>query len=297
MQRSLSWLRAGPVSPLKALAALLLAWIAIGLAAVVSFDPSPTRVAAPTLVGVVAVCGLWRPIRGAGVLLAIPALAVYAILSILWVREVSGSPLVVLPALFALAVSLLGTGVLAETLASRAERDSEQHRLDRLVIDELTPTYPGTDALKWEHARRAIRDEIVRARRFDHPFALAFLRIVDWDRYVEEHGTAPAQDHLVRLVLALQKLVRATDRLAFHSPGQLAVLMPHTTQEAAIETLRQIGIAAENQTAIEFRAGVAEFPEDALDADGLVGEAEHALEFAHQFGGIVSSRGLLGASP
>jgi GGDEF domain-containing protein len=283
----------GSVPAAKAWAALLVAWGGVSLAAAVYLDPEPTRVLPPALLAAVSTVGLWRPWRHAGLLLAVPALALYVYLVLLTSRAASGGLAVVAPSIAIVALGLLGSGALAEGLAAQTESDELQREHDARMIEELTPTLGGTEAMKWEHADPVIREELARARRYDYKVSLGLIGIHEWDLYVDQHGPAAGDALQLEVARVLQGCIRTTDRLAFLGPGKVAFLLPHTPAGGARIVLDRLRLAAQETPGIDLRAGLVEFPEDGVDADTLVQEAASALVFAEQSGLGVASRSLL----
>jgi diguanylate cyclase (GGDEF)-like protein len=212
---------------------------------------------------------------------------------VLTLRAESGPLSAVLPPILAFTLGILGVGALAEALARRTERDELQRQTDTRMIEELTPTVADTAAMKWEHARRALREELARGRRYGHKVTLTLVGVDDWEEYVEQRGAEAARETQTRLASVLESTVRPTDKVAYRQAGEIAVIFPHTDvrgAQRAVERIRQI---IRNALELEVRAGVAEFPEDAVDVDGLVREADFALAFARQSGLFVASRSLL----
>ena len=282
----------GAVPEAKAWSALLMTCAQVSLAAAIYIDPGPTRVLAPVLVAAVATVSLWRPARFAGLASAVLAATTYVLTGVAIGRAEGNSLIPIASAAAVLALGLLGTGALANALAVWTERSDLQRRLDARIIEELTPTLGGTRVLKWQHAVGMLRDEIDRARRYGHVVSLAMIRAGDMQPDAED-ASGGAGDQAWRLAATIGGLLRTTDKVAVSGAGELAILMPHTSLEAALAPMHRLESAVRKFGPLDFRVGIAEFPNDAADADELVEEARHALDFAGQMDVKVASRSLL----
>jgi diguanylate cyclase (GGDEF)-like protein len=260
---------------------------------VVYLDPDLTRVLAVALLAATTTLGIWRLWPYLGIAAGLGATLVYGLATVLAIRAQGGSITTVLPAVSVYLLAAVGSGALADALAQRTERDDLQHEVDARMIEELTPTVAETAAMKWEHAQRAIREELARARRYGHKVTLVLIGVDDWDDYVEQHGAAVAREAQVRLAAIVQPIVRPTDRVAVRQPGEIVLLLPHTDVRGALRLVERARQEIHGALGLNVRAGVSEFPDDAVDVEGLAGEASFALAFARQSGLTVASRSLL----
>src|SRR5581483_11500868 len=126
-----------------------------------------------------------------------------------------------------------------------------------------------------------------------HKVTLVLIGVDNWDDYVEQHGAAAAGEAQIRLAALVQPIVRPTDRVAVRQPGEIALLLPHTDVRGAQRLVERARQEIRSALDLSVRAGVSEFPDDAVDVEGLVGEASFALAFARQSGLVVASRSLL----
>lgn len=281
----------GRISRTKAWAAFVAAWTGIGVAVAMYLEPGESRILVPVLCGFVVVAALWRPFPRTGMVASVLAAATFVGLRYL----VQGTDGIAQPAAAA-AVTFLGLGLLADSLASRAEADALQRQHDSLLIDELTPTSP-TGAIKWQHAQRQLADEVARGRRYKYPVTLALLGLDPVLESADDSMIEAAVRQRSDLVRLLLSRTRTSDRITFRADDRLAVILPHTTVKGALaffeKNLPDIKLAA----GIDPRIGIAEFPSDAALAEELVTEAESALEFGRASGMRIVSRTLvMGAS-
>jgi GGDEF domain-containing protein len=277
----------GRATRVKAWAAFVAAWTGIGVGVVMYLEPGDARVLVPVLAGFIVASALWHPVPRAGSVTSLLALGLFAGMRYL----VQGTDGIAQPVLGA-AVTFIGLGVLADSLAGRAEADARQRQHDSLLIEELTPT-SATGAMKWQHAQKQLADEIGRGRRYKYPVTLALIGV---DPVLENADDATIEaavrqrSDLVRLLLAR---MRTSDRVSFRGEDRLAVVLPHTTAKGALAFLDKHLPDIRLATGIDPRIGVAEFPSDAGSAEELVSEAESALEFGRASGMRIVSRSLL----
>ncbi|MHB8619582.1 MAG: GGDEF domain-containing protein [Chloroflexota bacterium] len=297
-----------PVGESKAWAALSMAWMAVTLSATSYLDAGPTRVLPPALQAVTTTIGLWRPIPYAGPIAAVLGAIVYVVAGVLsrfgssalgaelptTQQAAVGALLEAAPGFVSVFLALLGSGWLAELLATRTDRDELQRRHDRGLIEDLIPTYGDTGILKWTYAERTIRDEVTRARRYGYPLSFALLGRSDATNLDSEPNLDEAAAQHASLAGSMKEVLRPTDLITLYRSGELAVLLPHTPLAGALVALEKIRVQAGKAGLSGVSAGLAEFPEDGADVEELCAEAEHALAFARDSGLPVVSRGLLG---
>jgi len=275
------------ISRTKAWAAFVAAWTGIGGGVAMYLEPGESRVLVPVLCGFVVTAALWHPLPRTGTITSVLAAGTFVGLRYL----VQGTDGIAQPTLAA-AVTLFGLGLLADSLAARAEADALQRRHDTLLIEELTPT-SATGALKWQHAQKQLAEEVARGRRYKYPVTLALIGIDKVIENADDASIEAAVRQRSELVRVLLSRTRTSDRVSFRSEDQLALVLPHTTVKGALGFLEKhlpdIKVAA----GVDPRIGVAEFPTDAGLAEDLVTEAESALEFGRASGMRIVSRTLL----
>ncbi|MDE3102279.1 MAG: hypothetical protein KGJ98_08590 [Chloroflexota bacterium] len=284
-----------PPSRVKAWAAFAALWMGAGVAVVLYLEPGDARVLVPVVAGLTVVVSVWHPIPRAGTIVSLLAAGIY-----LGMRYLVEGPSGMAESAVAAVVVLFGLGIVADAFTARAEADALQRRHDSLLIDELTPT-SSSGAMKWQHARKQLTEEIERARRYKHPVSLVLMGL---DPIMENAPDAQVQaavrqrSDLVRFLLAK---TRTSDHVAFRGDDRLALVLPHTPLAGALAFIDKYLPDMKLAAGVDPRIGVAEFPTDAGSADELAREAESALEFGRTSGMRVVSRSTLagdqGSSP
>ncbi|MCC7107204.1 MAG: diguanylate cyclase, partial [Chloroflexi bacterium] len=165
--------------------------------------------------------------------------------------------------------------------------------MNQQLISELSPDDELLGTTKWPHARRLLAQEIARARRYSFPVALVILAIADWDDVVERRGRAEMLQVLQLIGRRLRSTLREQDTCTYVGHGRFALLLTQTGLEGAHIVAERARGQLLAETRLTLRAGIAEFPNDAVTDETLVSEAEAALTVAESTGSPVMSRLLL----
>ena len=180
---------------------------------------------------------------------------------------------------------LLGVAtILAVTIVRRAQRLLYLASRDRL-----------TGLFNRGHFDRALVSAMDTASRDGRPLALALLDIDHFKQINDAHGHVLGDTALRRVAELLAAGMRRTDIVARYGGEEFIVLMPNTTcgnALARIEVLRQavaatpINIGRDDTLRINFSAGIAGIPDDALaaNAKALVSIADQRLLTAKRRG-------------
>ncbi|MDX9730506.1 MAG: GGDEF domain-containing protein [Bdellovibrionales bacterium] len=164
---------------------------------------------------------------------------------------------------------------------TRLEALRDRHALER--VDRSTGL-PNKRAF-----REAMDFECVRARRLRHPVSSAAIEIGGVGTSAElEERLGASYDAVLKVVgTTLRRALRGTDFVARAERGRFAVLMPHTSVAEAvsvidrmcrlIERLQLPALESIGVSHLKARAGVAEYPRLAGDADALLLAMDDAL--------------------
>lgn len=162
-------------------------------------------------------------------------------------------------------------------------------RLELLSItDGLTGLY------NHRHFYMRLEEEVKRAERYGHPISLIISDIDLFKHYNDTHGH-PAGDAILKGVAAcLKGNAREHDLVARYGGEEFTIILPETGKDAAMmlaERIRQIISEQpfpkkETQPGgnLTMSFGVATFPVDASDLNGLVDRADSALYRAKEGG-------------
>jgi diguanylate cyclase (GGDEF)-like protein len=137
---------------------------------------------------------------------------------------------------------------------------------------------------------KRLGEELSRAKRHQHPFSLALMKIEDLEMISNMHLPHQRIDTLRRVALRLKQYLREEDLLARFAGDKFALLLPDTTSSDAKEILEKLqdrlawdifeveaGGMKLNLTAT---SGVATYHHNGAGRDELLGNAEKALQSA-----------------
>jgi diguanylate cyclase (GGDEF)-like protein len=181
---------------------------------------------------------------------------------------------------------------LLTTLAFQAAAAVEQFRLfeetqRQAVTDGLTGLFNHRELQK------RLQEELDRCKRYGRDFSLLLIDIDFFKSFNDTHGH-PFGDLILKEIGSLiQKTVRTMDIPARYGGEEFAVIAPETTSENAkllAERLRKtisshsFVTPAGQQVILSVSIGLASFPLDAQDREGLIQASDQALYFAKEAG-------------
>ncbi|NIT36696.1 MAG: diguanylate cyclase [candidate division Zixibacteria bacterium] len=157
-----------------------------------------------------------------------------------------------------------------------------------LFIDDCTGTYNR------RYFFQRLDEEVARAKRYRRTFALLF---VDVDRFKEINDVFGhlAGDEVLRDVAArLRHVVRGVDLVFRYAGDEFATILPETgadeavvAAERALAEFRRTPVyssRAKRDLQVTLSVGIAAYPDDAADAQGLLDKADQALLVAKHRG-------------
>lgn len=181
---------------------------------------------------------------------------------------------------------------LADMVASQLGLTLANIRL-RESLKEQTIRDAMTNAFNRRYLGVVSQKEIAKAKRFSRPMVVAMIDIDHFKRFNDTHGHPAGDAALVRVSQYLQENIRESDWLFRYGGEEFLMILTDTgAQEARVrlDTLRagiaQMTIRHEGITLpqVTISCGLAAFPTDAEDFDGIVSVADEALYRAKQGG-------------
>jgi diguanylate cyclase (GGDEF)-like protein len=169
--------------------------------------------------------------------------------------------------------TVLGTTIDNARLHQRIEylatRDGLTGLPNRRVFDEL------------------LADEVRRARRDGIAFSVVMLDVDHFKSVNDGHGHQVGDEVLQRVAAGLAEAVRESDLVARYGGEEFVALLRGCDAKHALavaDALRRAGVVPDGTVAVTVSAGVATFPPQALDANGLLEAADGALYAAKRGG-------------
>jgi GGDEF domain-containing protein len=205
---------------------------------------------------------------------------------------------------------------LVQILANQTAAALDNTRLyETLARQAITDGLTGLFNHRFFYER--LRDEVVRATRYDLPVSLLMMDLDDFKLYNDRHGHPAGDTVLRRVAEVIQAQLRAADVPARYGGEEFAVILPHTATgaqdeprapaggagpeahdgarsegaAAAAERVRRsiqdtifAGADALHGEHVTISVGIANLPAHARTADELVDAADRALYLAKRHG-------------
>ena len=143
------------------------------------------------------------------------------------------------------------------------------------------------------HLDQRIRDEIERANRYGHTFALLMIDLDGFKGINDTFGHPIGDSVLKQVSESLRHSLRSSDFLARYGGDEFCIILPETGLERALsvaEKLRmgltstRLHLPQENQRYLSGCMGVAIFPEDRLSGDDMILCADQRMYCAKHSG-------------
>jgi len=184
--------------------------------------------------------------------------------------------------------------------------------IENAKLLERTRQLSATDELTGLHNRRhffeVLEAEINRVQRYGGSFTLAMLDLDEFKEYNDRFGHTNGDAVLRCVAQTLRSELRKPDMAFRYGGDEFTIILPETDAERArgivdrVRASRQEALGDENvgsDVRLTFSAGLAQFPDNAETADGLVFLADTALYRSKRSGGdrttVVADLGEIGA--
>ncbi|MGE6661209.1 histidine kinase N-terminal 7TM domain-containing protein [Pseudomonas sp. NPDC077408] len=180
---------------------------------------------------------------------------------------------------------------LAEALAVSKQQLETISSLHKTLQDQALRD-PLTDLYNRRHLEEFFAREAARAQRDDTPIALAMVDLDHFKRLNDTHGHAAGDDALKGVAAFLLSRLRNTDAVFRIGGEEFLLVLPCTQPAEALEKLAQLcrQFAAQSLATragllrLTMSVGVAHFPSQASDLDGLMQHADRQLYLAKDGG-------------
>lgn len=154
-------------------------------------------------------------------------------------------------------------------------------------VNRLAITDPMTGLYNYRKLTRDLDREIVRSRRYHHPFSFIMVDIDHFKQFNDSYGHQAGDAMLRAVACELNSGRREVDRVYRYGGEEFSILLPETDWPEAFEVADKLrskveelevspdGVTGPLKTTVSM--GVASFSHDSLDLEHLVAAADEAL--------------------
>jgi diguanylate cyclase (GGDEF)-like protein len=140
-----------------------------------------------------------------------------------------------------------------EATHARHQADESEHRARRLAEQA------SRDALTGVYNRHQLEvllsQQFELASRHDWPLSVAFIDLDDFKKINDAHGHLIGDQVLRAFAQALQPLLRSSDTVTRFGGEEFLVLLPNTSEEAALSVVRRILTEITQRPMVELKSG------------------------------------------
>lgn len=224
-----------------------------------------TLIAATVYLVYVVVLAAVRKRERAAYLLAVAPLILAVVIHDVWCYRAGGSAGELSPIGMA---GLALAEVMAQVMRYRSAKD--------LAVKD-----PLTGAFNRNRLREELSNQLALAEKRGQRLSVIFMDVDDFKGYNDSCGHLEGDRALTAVANSLAAGVRQSDTVVRFGGDEFVILLPLATKEEATGLAARLRFSAESGalsgTGVTLSVGVATFPDDASDADGLLGFADARL--------------------
>jgi diguanylate cyclase (GGDEF)-like protein len=180
--------------------------------------------------------------------------------------------------------------MVAKLRKSMLEVDAVTERLreKNVQLERLSLTDPLTGLFNRRQLMTVLENELKRAARGGHEFAILMIDVDHFKSYNDAFGHQAGDDALVRVADILSRSLREVDGAARYGGEEFVALLPETGMEQAAEVAERICETVRREAfegeQITLSIGVASYPSHGASLESVIGSADGALYQAKRRG-------------
>ncbi len=180
----------------------------------------------------------------------------------------------------------------AEAIASQAGIAIQNARLFE-EVNQLAITDPLTRLYNRRYFFNLARVELERAKRYGTDLSFIMLDIDDFKRVNDTYGHLIGDEVLMAVSEVIRNTIRKVDLAARYGGEEMVILLPATTQEAALVSAERLRLAVEelkvavngNSVSVSISLGVSSFEQrQDIPISKLLDQADQAMYLSKQDG-------------
>lgn len=153
---------------------------------------------------------------------------------------------------------------------------------------------PLTGIFNKKYFENQLSKELQRALRYDHPLSVLLLGIEELDKVTDEFDHREGDRVIKELCQILKQNLRVVDIVARYAEDEFIMLLVETKKAQAItiaqrilKNIQEYDFFKNNLKVKELNIsiGIAAFPDDAGNTEGIIKKAKNSLEQAKKTGG------------
>lgn len=148
----------------------------------------------------------------------------------------------------------------------------------------LSHTDDLTGLFNLRHLKPALKKEVERHIRYDHPLSVAMIDIDNFKKYNDTNGHEAGNKLLFNLGQMLRHNTRNCDILSRYGGEEFVVVLPETTPDEASIVAQRICNSLETNLDITATIGLANLPKDAMNGEELIKMADKAMYWGKRNG-------------
>lgn len=168
-------------------------------------------------------------------------------------------------------------------MGTRALRTALHIEMELARLEELAMTDGLTLIPNYRYLRQVLEAEMERARRYGEVFSVVMVDVDNLKQYNGVHGHLAGSEVLQQIASVLRREIRGSDTVAKYGGDEFLLVLPRTVASGALALSERIRrrlnetIVGRGGEAVSCSFGVATFPKDGFDYEGLIASADRVL--------------------